>query len=375
MRSTKSIILIVIALACGLIASIGISQVMTKPDAPAAPETETIYVAASNVPNWKSLTAEMVREEEWPAGKVPPDAVRSLEELEGKAPRYPLYPGEPIVLTKLTDANGDQASERIPEGHQVFAVKVDKESALSGLISPGDKVDVLCFIRGRGGNDRLQTGTRTILRNTTVFAVNDRIERQGEEGSIDAKTVSLLVRPDQSEKLLLAKQLGTIHLALRKPGDESNIETEGAQPSDLDDSSRGSDGMVADSGDASCEATTPTDGIFDILNQMKNASSTAVDSSTSNALADAPGTIQTVIMTPDGIMGTFTFQDGANSTGGLPALPEELMTSYQTGGDSTESESVEEETADTATEPESTEDLEPVDPEGETEIDPSILGF
>ena len=101
MRSTKSIILIVIALACGLIASIGISQVMSKPESTAGPDTETIYVAANNLPNWKPLTAEMVKEEEWPAGKVPPDAVRSLEELEGKAPNYPMYPGEPIVLSKL----------------------------------------------------------------------------------------------------------------------------------------------------------------------------------------------------------------------------------------------------------------------------------
>lgn len=317
MRSTKSIILIVIALGCGLIASIGISQVMDRPATTAA-ETESIFVAASNIPNWSALTPDLVKQEEWPKGKVPPDAIRTLEELEGKSPKYPLYPGEPIVLSKLTDETDGQASVRIPPGHQVFAVKVDKESALSGLISPGDKVDILVFIRGRGGADRLKTGTRTILRNTTVFAVNDQIERQGDETSIDAKTVSLLVLPDQSEKLLLAKQLGTIHLALRKPGDDSSMDTDGADEGDLDDSSDGSDGMIAKD-----EEKKPQGGIFGILDGMKNAGSMAVD--TSNATqAQGPSTTMT-IMSPDGVLGTYTFAGNSQKDGGLPPLPTELV--------------------------------------------------
>lgn len=321
MRSTKSIILIVIALGCGLIASIGISQVMDRPDNNTAPETETIFVAAANIPSWTTLSVEMLKEEQWPKGRIPPDAIRSLDEIEGKSPKYPLYPGEPIISSKLTDKDGDQPSIRIPKAHQVFAVKVDKESALSGLINPGDKVDVLVFIRGRGGDDRLKTGTRTILRNTTVFAVNDQIERNGDETSIDAKTVSLLVLPDQSEKLLLAKQLGTIHLALRKPGDDSNMDTDGADAGDLDGSSQGSDGVLA-----SKDESKQTGGIFAILNDMKDAGSSTVD--TSIATQAAGPTASMVIMSPDGVLGTFTFSGDNQKQGGLPALPNELLSNF-----------------------------------------------
>lgn len=330
MRSTKSIILIVIALGCGLIASIGISQVMEKKDPNTPAEMETIYVAVSSVPSWKPLNAELVKEEEWPVDKVPEGAARSLDELVGKSPRYPLYSGEPIILSKLSDSDGSSASIRIPEGHQVMSVKVDKESALSGLINPGDKVDVLVFIRGRS-QENIRTGTRTIMRNTTVFAVNDQMARNtDEESSIDAKTVSLLVRPEQSEKLLLAKQLGTIHLALRKPGDESNVETDGALPGDLDESSEGSDGMLASRGDSK-----PKGGIFELLKDMKNASSTAVDSSNATKVP-SPSTFSTVIMSPDGIIGNFTFASTSGGRGGLPALPTELMGGFggEAGGNS-----------------------------------------
>lgn len=319
MRSTKSIILIVIALGCGTIAAIGMRQAMARPDTSTATETETIFVAVSSVPSWTKLSADVVKQEEWPKDKVPQGAARTMEEFEGKSSLYPLYPGEPIILTKITDGDGAYASERIPEGHQVFAVKVDRESALSGLINPGDKVDVLVFVRGRDG---VRTGTRTIMRNVTVFAVNDQIARiQEGESSIDAKTVSLLVQPAQSEKLLLAKQLGTIHLALRKPGDESKMETEGALPGDLDDqSTQGSDGMLADAG-------TSNTGIFGILNGMKGDGSTAVDSSN----AAAASTSGMVIMSPEGVLGTYTF-NGESGQGGLPTLPVELMSDFVESG-------------------------------------------
>ena len=275
MRSTKTIILLVIALGCGLIFTIGISQVLGKPDEEGI-ETETIYVAAANVPSYSKLTAEVVKQEEWPLDKVPQGAVRTLEEFDGLSPRYPLFAGEPIVLSKLSSGNSEIASERIPPGHQVLAVKVDKESALGGLVNPGDKVDVLVFIRGRSGADKIKTGTRTILRNITVFAVNDQMARDPEaEGqSIDAKTVSLLVLPEQSERLLLAKQLGTISLALRKPGDTEQIETDGAIPSDLLEESGGSDGI------ATTNSSPSQGGLFGILQGMQAGTSTTVDTST-----------------------------------------------------------------------------------------------
>ncbi len=321
MRSTKSILLIVIALGCGTIAAIGMRQAMARPDDSGVEETETIYVAVSSVPSWSKLSAEVVKAEEWPKGKVPMDAVRSIEQLEGKSSLYPLYPGEPIIATKLTDGSGKYASDRIPDGHQVMAVKVDRESALSGLVHPGDKVDVLVFVRGRDG---VKTGTRTIMRNVTVFAVNDQIARNNESGEkIDAKTVSLLVQPAQSEKLLLAKQMGTIHLALRRPGDETQVETDGALPGDLDDdTSEGSDGIAKN------DETSGKTGIFDILTGMNTSNSTAVD--TSNALA-ASSSSAMVIMSPDGVIGTYTFLDEGGRKG-LPQLPAELMNATTNDG-------------------------------------------
>jgi pilus assembly protein CpaB len=313
MRSTKTIILLIVALGCGLIFTIGISQVLGKPGA-GGDATEMIFVTTTNVPSYSKLTADVVTQEEWPKDKVPQDALRSLEEFEGRSPRYPLFVGEPIVLSKLASDKSQIASERIPAGHQVLAVKVDKESALGGLVNPGDKVDVLVFMSGRNGTEKIKTGTRTILRNITVFAVNDQMARDpGSEGSsIDAKTVSLLVLPEQSERLLLAKQLGTISLALRKPGDTADMDTNGASPRDLLEESDGSDTSEKIAG---TNSNSSRGGVFGILQDMQAATSTTVDTSTEPV---AVGGSQMVIMSPKGVMKTFSF----TAAGGLP---EELL--------------------------------------------------
>ncbi len=359
MRSTKTLILLLVAAGCGLIAAIGFANAMSGETA----ETETIFVAAQAVPSYSKLNSELVKQEEWPRDKIPQGAVRSIEEFEGLSPRYPLVPGEPIVLSKLSSGNSTIAAERIPKGHQVMSVKVDKESALNGLITPGDRVDVLVFIRGRnnGTADAIKTGTRTILRNVTVFAVNDQMARDPDsEGSrIDAKTVTLIVLPAQSEKLLLAKQMGTLHLALRKPGDEEDVDTAGATPRDLlDDATDGSDGTQQAS-DKDSE-----DDLFGILKDMQGGNSTAVDTST--APVAAGGGPSMVIMSPDGVLGTFNFTD----EGGLPT--ELLDGTYEPGGEDNQAEELDD------TEPTGEVDF---DEEGEVGegidevLDPSALGF
>lgn len=359
MRSTKSLILLVIAAGCGLIAAFGFAQAMSQPKGEAI-ETETIFVAVDQIPISTKLTAEHVKAEQWPIDKVPEGAARSIEDFEGMSPMYPLVPKEPIVLTKLTEG-GNIASDAIPPGHHVMSVKVDKESAMSGLVTPGDKVDVLVFVRGRGTSDGFQTGTSTILRNITVFAVNDQISRDPEaQGtSIDAKTVSLLVLPKQSEILLLARQLGTIHLTLRKGDDDTQIATEGASLRDLfSDSSEGSDGTTE------TEDTNDSGGLFDILKGMQAGNSKAVDTST---VSDSGGPAM-LIMGPDGVIGKYSF---GNDPSGLPT---ELLNAADGGGQQPEASSDSESESGSA-EPEAMEGE--ADPELlDGDLDPSaILGL
>jgi pilus assembly protein CpaB len=215
---TKSLVLIIIALGCGLVASIGISEVLKQRPSGGAVETEPILVAAMDIDIGKKLDAHNVKIEQWPRGKALEGAMHALEEVQDQYTRARLYAGEPILNAKLmADKVGTAAP--IPDGYRAIPVKIDLDTVI-GLIQPGDLVDVMVFLRQ--GPDIPRTGSYTILRMVRVYAVNSQTDRatdsKGQEAA--AKTVSLLVKPKQGERLTLATELGKIRLALRRPTDE-----------------------------------------------------------------------------------------------------------------------------------------------------------
>lgn len=222
----KSLLLLVLALGCGLVASIGISQVLERnAKQPAALETVPIYVALHNINLGDPIDANMLSLEEWPKDKVPRGAISNLEELQGRRPRTAIIEGEPILEGKLL-APGQIADpiRSIPKGYRLFTIAVDAEKSAAGLLGPGDRVDVQLFVRkdDRAGID--QPKSKVILQNIRVFAVDQTVQRSpdgGEERTI-AKTVSLLLKPEQASALTLATNLGEVSLIPRNPDDEES---------------------------------------------------------------------------------------------------------------------------------------------------------
>ncbi|MBM4091275.1 MAG: Flp pilus assembly protein CpaB [Planctomycetes bacterium] len=222
----KSMVLIVIALGCGLVASIAISQVLERgsQSAAAAVETVEIYVATTDIDMNEQLTASSVRVEDWPKSKIPEGAVVKLEDVQNRFAKTRLYEGEPILERKLVDKISG-AAITIPPGHRVCSLKVQVETQQSGLLSPGDRVDIVGFFEA--DNDVPMTGTREILRNVRVFAVNSATEKEtSKEGEmLMAKAVSVLVPQEQVSRLMLAAQLGKLSLVLRHPGEVASDES------------------------------------------------------------------------------------------------------------------------------------------------------
>lgn len=247
MRS-KSVILILIAAVCGTIAATGVSQAIKSPTEGGVPVLETvkIFVASKEIDIRETFTPDNIRLEEWPKSKIPEGAITSLEEIEGQYARTRLYEGEVILQKKLMSKNEIGSHEiTIPPGYRVKSVQVSMESAVSNLVMPGSRVDVLVFLKE--GGDVPNTGAYTILKNVRVFAVNEKVDREidSQGQTISAKTVSLLVKPDQVEKLLVASSVGRLELSLRRPDDETDDERESDDMTALADllRSRGKSGV------------------------------------------------------------------------------------------------------------------------------------
>jgi pilus assembly protein CpaB len=217
--------LLALALGCGLVASIGISQVMDRNNSPHAKlETVPIYVALHNINLGDPIDTKMLSLQEWPKDKAPRGAISKLEDLQGRRPRTAIIEGEPILEGKLL-APGQIADpiRSIQKGMRLKTIAVDAEKSAAGLLGPGDRVDVQLFVRKdqRTGVDTAKS--KVILQNVRVFAVDQTVQRSpdgGEEKTI-AKTVSLMLTPEQASKLSLAEQIGEISLIPRNPDDEA----------------------------------------------------------------------------------------------------------------------------------------------------------
>jgi len=267
----KSLILLMLALGCGLVAAIGITQVMAKrttQQTALTMEMQPVLVAALDLPMGDLIKAEALKIEEWPKGKVPAGALSQFTDVEDRRPKSRIYAGSPILDNQLLGKGQTEASvtNQIPKGFRVVAVKVDDVSGTASLVRPGDRVDVLVHLARNPSKGIDVTSTRTLLQDIKVFAVDQTVELEPDEdsGTRSAKTVSLLVTPDQAEVVMLASELGKVRLVMRGLADDTVASVDGKTPMQLFGRTEGSVDRVA----PPPEATKPSEDLLGFLQQQ-----------------------------------------------------------------------------------------------------------
>jgi pilus assembly protein CpaB len=295
----KSLALLLLALGCGLVASLGFMEVISRRNAEsttAAGDTQSVYVALTDIGLGDLLTAQVLKLEQWPKDKVPTGAISRIEDVEGRRARTKLYTGEPILEHRLLGKGASEqgATALIPKGYRVVPVKVDLVSGGSSLILPGDRVDVMVHLVKDPGRDIQETVTRTILQDIKVFAVDNVVDLEKEKDpskSISAKTICLLVTPEQAGKVMLATQLGTINLVMRSPEDDQQGANVQVRPSELfgggAKSERGKETLLAPS---ESNVNDKANGLLDFLNSMKAKKTPTAVATTPTAQAVPPQT-------------------------------------------------------------------------------------
>lgn len=226
---SKSLILMIVSLGFGLIAAIGISQVMGKSKGEAAPEIQMgpVVVALIELKHGEELTEENCKIENWPADIIPENACRGLEEIKSMAIRNRLSKSLPIMRSDILKAS-EIGVVKIPAGFKVVAIKVGADDTMSGLLQPGHHVDVIGVVNVKDeetGNSK--TISETFLRNVEVFSVNDktRIRSAGENGSSGSTVVGVLLKEQQAEQLVWIQKVARLKLVLR--GDDASDEEGG----------------------------------------------------------------------------------------------------------------------------------------------------
>jgi pilus assembly protein CpaB len=169
-----------------------------------------VLVAADDIDVGAKLKASDVAIINVPAPSRPPGAFSTTTKVLGRGAVLPISKGDFILQNKLAAMDaGAGLPSMIPPGMRAVSVRVNDVVSVAGFVQPGTRVDVLDTSTGQ---------TITVLQNVAVIAVGaSLLERLAGEQS--APVITLLVSPDDAQKLALASQEGRIQLALRNPLD------------------------------------------------------------------------------------------------------------------------------------------------------------
>jgi pilus assembly protein CpaB len=196
--------------------------------------TRPVVVAAADLDVGAELRREDIRIIDWPANAVPKNAIGDPKDVIGRGIVLPVIENEPILPNKLASKEaGSGLPPAIPPGLRAVSVRVNEVMGGAGYVLPGTHVDVVATVSPTGASGDMTS--KVVLTDVQVLAAGTKIERDGSDRNkpIAVSVVTLLVNPEEAERLTLASTEGKIQLALRNPLDKSMPVTQGIRPAGL----------------------------------------------------------------------------------------------------------------------------------------------
>jgi pilus assembly protein CpaB len=207
-RRTTLLIAIVLAVGTGLLTLTYLNSLRPQQSAP-----RQVLVASQDIPARIRITAAMFHTEMRPASALEPDAISNPDQAVGSLALITIPAGSQLTSSQIGANVPSALPVRLEPGMRAVSIPVDRVKGVSGMIEPGDRVDVIAIPPNK-------QKAVTIFRGLLVLAVGTELENASatpspqEEGSA---TVTLAVNPKQADLLAWADSNATLRLALRSP--------------------------------------------------------------------------------------------------------------------------------------------------------------
>ncbi len=239
---SQTLILLIVAAGCGLVAMLGVQQTLKQKGGDETPKVRVLRASADIEigERLNELNCEYVMVD---VDAVPEGAITDLKQTEERTLLIPANAGDWITERKLSERGMFGGVVNIPEGMQVCTIPVDATTCHSGMLQPGHRVDLMITYQTKNEAGERIRKVRRILQYVEVYAVDDKIYgRDQDDETGRAKNISLLVTPEQALFLELAKTQGRMSTVLRRTDDASEVACRELSESDLD----GGDGPSTD---------------------------------------------------------------------------------------------------------------------------------
>jgi pilus assembly protein CpaB len=226
-RTTRTLIVLAIAIAVATIASLSIYRAVSRiPVREVEVATAYAVVAARPLTTGTLLTTDDVKVVAWPAKTQIPGGFSDVKGVVNRGLIAPVLMNEPITESKLAPAGtGGGLPPTIPPGMRAISVKVNEVVGVAGFVIPGTRVDLVVTI-----TRNQDSMSRIVVSNVQVLAAGTKIDAGKKEGeAMPSSVVTLLVSPEDAERIALASSEGHIMLTLRNPLDTNPAETHGVR--------------------------------------------------------------------------------------------------------------------------------------------------
>ena len=236
MRNKRLIIALAGAVVCGLLGVLMITRYLSQVSA-FTKDLGNVVVAKQEIPLGAKITADQLTLAPIPNGSVPEGVFRKIDQVVGRVAIQAIGVRETITGMKLApEGTSGGLSAVIPEGYRAITVKVDDVVGISGFVMPGSYVDVVAVITPttREGVQSEGPISKIVLQRIKVLASGPKIDSpENQREPTNVKAVTLMVTPEEAEKLVLAANEGKLQLVMRNYSDDDDADTKGSNKNTL----------------------------------------------------------------------------------------------------------------------------------------------
>jgi pilus assembly protein CpaB len=212
-RRTTLLIAIILAVGTGWLTLTYLSSLR-----PSEGEARAVLITTQEINARDRITDAMLRIEMRPANTLEPNALASANQAVGSLALITIPPGSELTASEIGRAVAFALPVRLQPGMRAVSIPIDRVKGVSGMILPGDRVDVIAIPPGHGPG--APPKAVTIFRGIRVLAVGTALESPTATPSPQdesAATVTLEVNPKQADLLAWADANSNLRLALRSP--------------------------------------------------------------------------------------------------------------------------------------------------------------
>ena len=225
MKNIKALGLLLLALMTGLAAAVYAAGWVSQQGGIAS---NKVVVAAVDIELGSRVNAQMLSTVDWPSGSVPAGSFGEIKALDDRVVKVGVVRGEPLIEGKLAPV-GTQGglSAVISSGKRAMTVRVNDVVGVAGFALPGNYVDVMVNAQqDKGRGEEASQISKTVLEKVLVLAVAQEANRDDTKPKV-VSAVTLELSLEDSEKLDLARSVGTLSLVLRNQMDKTTVATGG----------------------------------------------------------------------------------------------------------------------------------------------------